>query len=84
MAVSDRHLGGGGEGGRLPQVVGEPPALGVECGIVCPDLAMLSIVEGTDLKNVLRGLFLRAALGHCFVSVRPVFFCYFLFVVFRL
>ena len=53
MAVSDHQSSGGGEAGRLSQVVGESPELGVELGVVCPDIATLFFIEGADLKNVL-------------------------------
>ena len=41
MAVSDRQSGGVAEVGRPSQVVGEPPKLGIEGDVVCPNLATL-------------------------------------------
>ena len=65
MAVSDRQSSEVGEAGRPSQVVGEPPELGVEWGVVCPDLATLLFVEGADLKKMFVGLFFRASLALC-------------------
>ena len=56
MTVSDRQSSGRGEADRPLQVVDEPPELGVEWAVVCPDLATLFFVAGAHWKNALEGL----------------------------
>ena len=65
MTVSDRLSSGVGEAGRPLEVVSEPQKLGVEWGVVRPDLTTPFLVKKADSKNVLRSLFLRTPPALC-------------------